>query len=343
MWFDQSELRGGDAWDQKIRRQIKECALFVPIISGKTQARGEGYFRLEWKLAVERTHLMAEGVPFLAPVVVDETLESAAVVPAEFLRVQWIRLPGSLPTPQFVAQIRRMMEAPGQVPLSSPRAATGSAPRAPGNKSVSIIATAAVLIATLAAVVILRRPSAPPAAAAPTAVVSAAPAAAAAPADAVDPKSIAVLPFENMSQDKDNAFFSDGVHEDVLTNLSFIKDLHVVSRTSVMQYRETTKSIKQIGKELGVALRAMGGSVRRERAARGPRHGASSSTLATRTSTSESTKACDRDLNDIGNYEEIRRTCPRLIAPTLSSPVLSPRDRKELLARPPHREALGPV
>ena len=94
VWFDQSELRGGDAWDKAIRKQIKECVLFVPIISERTQARGEGYFRLEWKLAVERTHLMAEGVPFLAPVVVDETPEGAAIVPAEFLRVQWIRLPG---------------------------------------------------------------------------------------------------------------------------------------------------------------------------------------------------------------------------------------------------------
>ena len=70
VWFDQNELRGGDAWDAKIRRQIKECALFVPVISAHTQSRGEGYFRLEWKLAVERTRLMAEGVPFLAPVVI---------------------------------------------------------------------------------------------------------------------------------------------------------------------------------------------------------------------------------------------------------------------------------
>jgi len=87
-----------------------------------------------------------------------------------------------------------------------------------------------------------------------------APAAAAA---VVNPKSIAVLPFENMSVDKDNAFFADGVHEDVLTNLSFIRDLHVVSRTSVMQYRNTTKSIRQIGRELGVAY-ILEGSVRRE-------------------------------------------------------------------------------
>ena len=63
VWFDQSELVGGDAWDQKIRRQIKECALFVPIISANTQARSEGYFRLEWKLAAQRTHTMADAEP----------------------------------------------------------------------------------------------------------------------------------------------------------------------------------------------------------------------------------------------------------------------------------------
>ena len=59
VWFDRSELRGGDAWDQKIRQQIKDCALFVPLISAHTEARPEGYFRLEWHLADQRTHLMA--------------------------------------------------------------------------------------------------------------------------------------------------------------------------------------------------------------------------------------------------------------------------------------------
>src|SRR5215210_4426988 len=73
VWFDQSELRGGDAWDQKIRKQIKECALFVPMISANTNARAEGYFRLEWKLAVDRSHLMARDHPFLVPVVIDDT------------------------------------------------------------------------------------------------------------------------------------------------------------------------------------------------------------------------------------------------------------------------------
>ncbi|MFZ1905653.1 MAG: toll/interleukin-1 receptor domain-containing protein, partial [Steroidobacteraceae bacterium] len=59
VWFDQSELRGGDAWDRSIRRQIKTCALFLPVISQRTHDRDEGYFRLEWKLAVDRCHLMA--------------------------------------------------------------------------------------------------------------------------------------------------------------------------------------------------------------------------------------------------------------------------------------------
>src|ERR1700679_1459774 len=73
VWFDQSELRGGDAWDQQIRKQIKECALFVPVISTHTQTRAEGYFRLEWHLAEQRTYLMAHDQHFLMPVVVDDT------------------------------------------------------------------------------------------------------------------------------------------------------------------------------------------------------------------------------------------------------------------------------
>ncbi len=101
VWFDQDELRGGEAWDRKLRGQIKECALFVPVVSAHTQERREGYFRLEWKLAAERTHLMAEGVPFIAPVVIDETKEANALVPSEFMRVQWTRLPGAKVTPEF--------------------------------------------------------------------------------------------------------------------------------------------------------------------------------------------------------------------------------------------------
>ena len=92
VWFDKNELVGGDAWDQKIRKQIKECALFVPVISANTQARPEGYFRLEWKLAVDRSHLMADDQAFLVPVVIDDTPQGVARVPEKFQEVQWTRL-----------------------------------------------------------------------------------------------------------------------------------------------------------------------------------------------------------------------------------------------------------
>src|SRR4029078_3531407 len=55
VWFDQSDLRGGDVWDHKIRQQIHDCSLFIPVISAHTDERIEGYFRLEWKLAVDRS------------------------------------------------------------------------------------------------------------------------------------------------------------------------------------------------------------------------------------------------------------------------------------------------
>src|SRR5580704_1652175 len=89
VWFDQSELRGGDAWDRRIREQIKDCALFVPVISENTQTRAEGYFRLEWKLAVDRSHLLADDHPFLFPVVIGEVADAAARVPEKFRDVQW--------------------------------------------------------------------------------------------------------------------------------------------------------------------------------------------------------------------------------------------------------------
>jgi TolB-like protein/Tfp pilus assembly protein PilF len=76
-------------------------------------------------------------------------------------------------------------------------------------------------------------------------------------------KSIAVLPFENLSDDKENAYFADGVQDDILTNLSKIGDLKVISRTSVMSYRIKPTTVREIGKALGVST-VLEGSVRRE-------------------------------------------------------------------------------
>src|SRR5438128_712026 len=75
-------------------------------------------------------------------------------------------------------------------------------------------------------------------------------------------KSIAVLPFENLSDEKENAYFADGIQDDVLTNLSKIGDLKVISRTSVMPYRGKASNLREIGKALGVST-ILEGSVRR--------------------------------------------------------------------------------
>jgi TolB-like protein/Tfp pilus assembly protein PilF len=75
-------------------------------------------------------------------------------------------------------------------------------------------------------------------------------------------KSIAVLPFESLSDEKENAYFADGIQDDVLTNLSKIGDLKVISRTSVMPYRGKASNVREIGKTLGVGA-ILEGSVRR--------------------------------------------------------------------------------
>src|SRR5476649_2187260 len=109
VWFDQSELRGGDAWDQKIRREIRDCALFVPIISANTQARTEGYFRLEWRLADQRTHLMGKSRAFLVPVCIDDTRDADADIPDSFAAVQWTRIIRGETLHVFVERISRLL------------------------------------------------------------------------------------------------------------------------------------------------------------------------------------------------------------------------------------------
>jgi len=80
---------------------------------------------------------------------------------------------------------------------------------------------------------------------------------------AINAKSIAVLPFENLSRDPDNAFFTDGVQDEILTGLAKIADLKVISRTSVMQYKSgVARNLRKIGEELGVA-HVVEGSVQR--------------------------------------------------------------------------------
>jgi hypothetical protein len=164
VWFDQSELRGGDAWDSLIRRQVKECALFVPLISANTESRSEGYFRLEWKLAVDRSHLMADDQAFLLPIVVDDTREATARVPDGFRSRQWTRLPGGHATAQFGTHVKHLLDGvpvPG-FSAPAPHAATSFADPPPqrrdrsSRRRIALIGGSAVLAITVLLVVFLR-------------------------------------------------------------------------------------------------------------------------------------------------------------------------------------------
>ncbi|HVU22610.1 MAG TPA: TIR domain-containing protein [Opitutus sp.] len=342
VWFDQNELRGGDAWDAKIKKQIRECTLFVAVISAQTQSRGEGYFRREWKLAVERTHDMHEGVPFLLPVVVDETRESDALVPEQFMRVQWTRLEHGVPTPEFVLQVKRLLDGP-RVPRATSPAARPSAPAtpapippaptSPGRRLPTIWVVLAVFVVAAALLWFLlpRHGSAEKIASSPAAstVPAAETAAAAAPVvndkPAVADKSIAVLPFINMSEDKDNAFFADGMQEDILTKLARVREFRVVSRTSVMQYRNTTKPIREIARELGVTY-ILEGSVQRA----GDRVRVTGQLIAADKDEHVWANSYDRNLTDVF---AIQADLSQEIASALKT-ALSPEERSALAHRP---------
>ena len=154
VWFDQSELRGGDVWDQRIRREIRDCALFVPIISAHSDARHEGYFRREWRLAVERAGDMSERVAFLVPVVIDDTSDSRADVPDRFREVQWTRLPAGETPPAFVARVQRLLSpepattipAPANVQSGTVGIVREHRSRHPGGRSVRLPAAVAVAV-----------------------------------------------------------------------------------------------------------------------------------------------------------------------------------------------------
>jgi TIR domain/SIR2-like domain len=92
VWFDKRQLEWGDDFGAKIKRNIRGCSFFAPVISASTQKRSEGYFRLEWKLAAERAMQISDTVPFILPIALDETNDSVAAVPDKFKEVQWTRL-----------------------------------------------------------------------------------------------------------------------------------------------------------------------------------------------------------------------------------------------------------
>jgi TolB-like protein len=260
VWFDQNELRGGDAWDASIRRQIRDCTLFMPVVSANTQSRGEGYFRLEWRLAVERSQLMADDQVFLMPVVIDQTNEASARVPDRFRERQWTRLPGGECTPAFIEQVRRALAAasgqPGAAPLTARPGAAGAAPPVRRHAWAMAGLLGAVALAVVGWVLIAHRERAgarPPTAAMAQRAASATP----------SPKSIAVLPFANLTGRADDAYLADGLQEEILNALARVRDLKVISRTSAGEFRGATPNVREVGNRLGVGS-VLEGSVRRE-------------------------------------------------------------------------------
>jgi len=273
VWFDREELRGGDAWDGQIRQQIHDCRLFIAVVSANTEARDEGYFRREWKLAVNRTHDMSEKKTFLVPVVIDNTSERGAAVPDRFREVQWTRLPDGQTPPAFVERVRRLLspEAP------SARLATQLSPATtvqPSGESVGLpwwskaglwVISAVLAVALVYFVVdkfwISKHLAAPhPSASQESAERTTAPLAA--PAFTPPPHSIAVLPFVNMSGDKDQEYFSDGLTEELLNSLAEINDLQVAARTSAFSFKGKDTDIGTIARKLNVGA-VLEGSVRR--------------------------------------------------------------------------------
>ncbi len=110
-WFDLEQLDGGDDFMRKIRGNIARCSFFLPVVSGTTQRRVEGWFRREWHWAVDRMRGMAHSAAFLLPVCVDDTAEAGALVPDEFMAAHWTRLPGGEVTPEFVRRLQGLLNA----------------------------------------------------------------------------------------------------------------------------------------------------------------------------------------------------------------------------------------
>jgi TolB-like protein/cytochrome c-type biogenesis protein CcmH/NrfG len=142
---------------------------------------------------------------------------------------------------------------------------------------------------------------------------------------AVPEKSIAVLPFENLSDEKENAFFANGVHDEILTNLAKVADLKVISRTSVMSFRDTKRNLREIAQALGVA-HIVEGSVQRAV----DRVRVSAQLIDARTDTHLWAERYDRELADVF---AIQSEIAQKIAAQLKA-ALSPKEHEAINARP---------
>ena len=267
VWFDvEGGLEHGDEWDAKIRRQIKECVLFLPIISASTQARHEGYFRIEWELAAERAMGIASGVPFILPVAIDDTRENEALVPERFCRVQWIRLRGGEMTPEVQQRLRRLwLQRTGGSAAQDAGMVAGSAQVTAAPVTGRRVGAAKWLLGAAALALVIGasawwwprdRAVVNPAEAARPAP------AATMPAVKAPDRSLVVLQLENLSPDPENAFFTVAMHAEIIATLQRIPDMKVVGRDSALALKRGSASLAELARRVGVA-NVITGSVQR--------------------------------------------------------------------------------
>jgi TolB-like protein len=244
VWLDKTELRGGDAWDAQIKKQIHECALFIPVVSAHTNSRMEGYFRGEWNLATRRLLNMAHDAVFLVPVVVDETLEADARVPEEFLRAQWTRLPGGETPAAFAHRVRQLL-AGDRAAVHAAHAAAAVRPRGMSrNQRIGIIGAAALVAALLAfgwyAWEQKAREAATTQDETPVAAVE------------LPARSIAVLAFEDRGGSTGTDVLAEGIPESVLHQLGLMRGLTVIARGSSFAFKGRHEDMRVIGRKLNV-------------------------------------------------------------------------------------------
>src|SRR5712672_1467682 len=138
---------------------------------------------------------------------------------------------------------------------------------------------------------------------------------------AIESKSIAVLPFENLSEEKANAYFADGIQDEILVRLAKIADLKVISRTSTQHYKSAPENLRKVGKELGVA-HLLEGSVQRT----ADRVRVNAQLIDARTDADLWAQTYDRDLADVF---AIQSEIARAIADQLQA-KLSPNEKKAI-------------
>jgi hypothetical protein len=110
VFFDRDQLQAGNEWERKLRRNVHQCALFVPLVSQHTVTDDRRFFRVEWNLALEEARMasFSSESAFLLPVILDDTPITHRALPFQFAAVQATSLPGGEPTREFVERVRQL-------------------------------------------------------------------------------------------------------------------------------------------------------------------------------------------------------------------------------------------